>query len=50
MCLDLCDRHGLLITGGSDSHGGFVGRELGVPVIDSADLRLGELAEWTIAR
>jgi predicted metal-dependent phosphoesterase TrpH len=47
-CLDWCDRHELLITGGSDSHGGFVGRELGVPVIDSADLRLGELAERII--
>jgi predicted metal-dependent phosphoesterase TrpH len=44
-CLDWCDRHDLLITGGSDCHGGFVGRELGVPVVDTADLRLGELAE-----
>jgi predicted metal-dependent phosphoesterase TrpH len=44
-CLDWCDQHDLLITGGSDSHGGFVGRELGVPVVDTADLRLGELAE-----
>ena len=43
--LDWCDRHDLLITGGSLSHGGFVGRELGVPVVDTADLRLGELAE-----
>jgi predicted metal-dependent phosphoesterase TrpH len=45
LCLDWCDRHELLITGGSDSHGGFVGRELGVPVVDTADLRLGELAK-----
>jgi predicted metal-dependent phosphoesterase TrpH len=44
-CLEWCDRHDLLITGGSDSHGGFVGRELGVPAIDSDDLRLGELTE-----
>jgi predicted metal-dependent phosphoesterase TrpH len=44
-CLDWCDRHDLLVTGGSDSHGGFVGRELGVPVVDTADLRLGELSE-----
>jgi predicted metal-dependent phosphoesterase TrpH len=44
-CLDWCNRHDLLITGGSDCHGGFVGRELGVPVVDTADLRLGELAE-----
>jgi predicted metal-dependent phosphoesterase TrpH len=47
-CLEWCNRHDLLITGGSDSHGGFVGRELGLPVIDSADLRLGELAERMI--
>jgi predicted metal-dependent phosphoesterase TrpH len=43
-CLDWCDRHDLLITGGSDCHGGFVGRELGVPVVDTDDLRLGDLA------
>jgi predicted metal-dependent phosphoesterase TrpH len=48
-CLEWCERHGLLITGGSDSHGGFVGRELGVPVIDFADLWLGELEERMIA-
>jgi predicted metal-dependent phosphoesterase TrpH len=47
-CLEWCDRHDLLITGGSDSHGGFVGRELGVPVVHTTDLRLGELAERTI--
>jgi predicted metal-dependent phosphoesterase TrpH len=46
--VDWCERHDLLITGGSDSHGGFVGRELGVPVVDTADLRLGELAERAI--
>ncbi|MEE8391735.1 MAG: PHP domain-containing protein, partial [Anaerolineae bacterium] len=44
-CLDWCNRHSLLITGGSDCHGGFAGRELGVPIVDAADLRLGELAE-----
>mgnify|MGYP000843536886 CR=1 FL=1 len=33
----------LLITGGSDYHGGFAGRALGVPVVDSAYLRLGKL-------
>jgi hypothetical protein len=43
-CLDWCERRDLLVTGGSDCHGGFVGRELGVPAVDSADLRLGELA------
>ncbi len=47
-CLDWCERHDLLVTGGSDCHGGFVGRELGVPAVDSADLRLGELAERII--
>jgi predicted metal-dependent phosphoesterase TrpH len=44
-CLDWCARHDLLITGGSDCHGGFVERELGVPILDVADLRLGQLAE-----
>jgi predicted metal-dependent phosphoesterase TrpH len=44
-CLDWCARHDMLVTGGSDCHGGFVGRELGVPVVDTADLRLGELEE-----
>ena len=42
-CLDWCARHDLLVTGGSDCHGGFVGREVGVPIVDTADLRLGEL-------
>jgi predicted metal-dependent phosphoesterase TrpH len=42
-CLDWCTRHDLLVTGGSDCHGGFVGRQLGIPVVDTADLRLGEL-------
>jgi len=45
LCLDWCDRNALLVTGGSDSHGGFVGRELGIPAVDTADLRLGELEE-----
>jgi len=44
-CLDWCARHDLLVTGGSDCHGGFVGRKLGVPVVDTADLRLGELED-----
>ena len=43
-----CARHDLLVTGGSDSHGGFAGRELGVPVVDTGDLRLGELEERII--
>lgn len=44
-CLNWCNRHGLLVTGGSDCHGGFVEREVGVPAVDLADLQLGELAE-----
>jgi predicted metal-dependent phosphoesterase TrpH len=41
-----CDRHGLLITGGSDSHGGFVpSRRLGVPEVRLGQLRLGWLAD-----
>jgi predicted metal-dependent phosphoesterase TrpH len=43
-----CDRRGLLVTGGSDSHGGFVGRPLGVPEIWLRDLRLGPLMELVI--
>lgn len=43
--VEWCDRHGLLITGGSDCHGGFVpGRKLGVPDIRLGQLRLGGLA------
>ncbi len=42
-CLDWCARHGLLVTGGSDCHGGLVPRELGSPPVDTADLHLGEL-------
>ncbi|MBN1177643.1 MAG: PHP domain-containing protein [Anaerolineae bacterium] len=43
VCLDFCARHDWLVTGGSDCHGGFVGRPLGVPRVDASDLRLGEL-------
>jgi predicted metal-dependent phosphoesterase TrpH len=43
--LEWCRRHGLLVTGGSDSHGGFVGREMGVPDVTTRDLTLGELAD-----
>lgn len=42
-CLDWCARHDLLVTVGSDCHGGLVNRELGFPPTDTADLRLGEL-------
>ncbi len=45
-CLAFCARHDLLITGGSDCHGGFAGRPLGIPEIDSSDLRLGSLERF----
>ncbi|MCX7781308.1 MAG: PHP domain-containing protein [Negativicutes bacterium] len=42
-----CRRRGLLITGGSDCHGGFVPeRRLGIPFITAADLELGELRKF----
>ena len=44
-CLDWCTGRGLLVTGGSDCHGGFVECELGVPAVNLADLRLGGLEE-----
>lgn len=44
-CLAFCARHDLLITGGSDCHGGFAGRRLGVPPVRVEDLRLGPLEE-----
>jgi predicted metal-dependent phosphoesterase TrpH len=47
--LDYCQSRDLLITGGSDCHGGFAGRELGVPPISAGDLRLGELEERILA-
>jgi predicted metal-dependent phosphoesterase TrpH len=46
--LAYCRRRDLLITGGSDCHGGFVGRPLGMPPIRVGDLRLGVLSERTI--
>lgn len=42
-CLKWCRRHDLLITGGSDYHGDFMGRQLGVPLVYTTDLRLGAL-------
>lgn len=44
-CLEWAARYDLLVTGGSDSHGGFVGRQLGQPVMHLDDLRLGRIAE-----
>ena len=42
-CVAWCREHDLLITGGSDYHGGFVNRELGKPVISLDDLHLARL-------
>jgi len=47
--IDYCWSHDLLITGGSDCHGGFAGRALGVPPVYASDLRLGILKGMTIA-
>ena len=43
--LDYCASRNLLVTGGSDCHGGFAGRALGVPPVRASDLRLGDLEE-----
>jgi hypothetical protein len=48
--LEYSRRRNLLITGGSDSHGGFAGRELGRPVVYSDDLRLGRLVDDVLGR
>lgn len=45
-CIEWCESHDLLITGGSDYHGGFVDRRLGEPQVDTAQLRLGSL--WAV--
>ena len=45
--LNFCQKHGLLVTGGSDYHGSFAGRNLGTPVVD--DVYLPPLLE-AIAR
>lgn len=44
-CLAWCREHDLLITGGSDYHGGFVHRALGEPLVHLEDLVLGPLVE-----
>jgi predicted metal-dependent phosphoesterase TrpH len=44
-CLDWCRRHALLVTAGSDDHGGFVARQLGVPRAELEDLHLGGLLD-----
>mgnify|MGYP000543906302 FL=1 len=44
-CAAWCQRYGMIVTGGSDYHGGFVGRQLGVPFVTTDDLQLGELVQ-----
>jgi predicted metal-dependent phosphoesterase TrpH len=46
--LDYCHSRDLLVTGGSDSHGGFAGRILGLPPIYTSSLRLGGLADQLV--
>jgi predicted metal-dependent phosphoesterase TrpH len=46
--LEYCDSRDLLVTGGSDCHGGFAGRALGVPLVRANDLRLGKLLESVV--
>ena len=46
--LQYCDSRDLLVTGGSDSHGGFAGRALGVPPVYANDLKLGKLLESAV--
>jgi len=43
LCVDYCHQRDHMITGGSDFHGGFVGRRLGVPVVTLDELVLREL-------
>lgn len=38
--VDYCNKYQLMITGGSDCHGGFAGRQIGHPNIDEAMVRL----------
>jgi predicted metal-dependent phosphoesterase TrpH len=46
--LDYSRRRLLLVTGGSDCHGGLVGRTLGMPPVYARDLDLGVLEERVI--
>ena len=47
--LDYCNSRNLLITGGSDCHGGFAGRAIGVPPVLPGDLKLGRLEECVLS-
>ncbi len=42
-CRAFCARHGLLVTGGSDCHGEFADRQLGIPPVTVEELHLGDL-------
>jgi predicted metal-dependent phosphoesterase TrpH len=46
--VDYCQQRNLLITAGSDCHGGFAGRALGQPEVDVTDLRLGPMPSFAI--
>lgn len=46
--LEYCRSRNLLITGGSDCHGGFAGRALGMPPVRTGQLELGSLVECVL--
>jgi predicted metal-dependent phosphoesterase TrpH len=46
--VEYCQRRDLLVTAGSDCHGGFVGRALGQPEAYADELNLGPLLEFVI--
>lgn len=43
LCVDFCDKNMLLKTCGSDSHGTFLSRQIGVPSVTAKELRLGKI-------
>ena len=44
LCIAWCKDNNMLMTGGSDYHGGFVNRSLGIPLLDhERDLELGPI-------
>ncbi|MGC9081822.1 MAG: PHP domain-containing protein [Anaerolineae bacterium] len=47
-CRAFCLRHGLLVTGGSDCHGEFTDRPLGVPEVTVDNLQLGPLEKSVV--
>ena len=44
-CRAFALRHGLLVTGGSDCHGAFADRQLGIPPVTVEELHLGNLVD-----